>query len=144
LLHIGMCSKLLGMQGLYPGLKKRWKSLGLMVPTKLVTVGRIWTPPLPVITILHPVIFLSLDLLRSTWLASDVQQTLISSVPWCDSCLKVSDDHMEVWCIPSVAHVPCEHRSRDKAVVIKWLSPSFWNFILMGNCVKQLLCCYCH
>jgi len=30
----------------------------------------------------HPVIFICLDLLRSTWLTSDVQQTLISSVPW--------------------------------------------------------------
>jgi len=64
-----------------------------------------------------------------------------SIVPWCDCCLKVSDDHMEVWCISSVAHVPCGHQSQDKAIVIKWLLLSFRNFILMGNCVKQPSCC---
>jgi hypothetical protein len=38
-------------------------------------------PSLPAIPVLHPVILISLDLLRSTWLASDMQQILISSVP---------------------------------------------------------------
>jgi hypothetical protein len=36
--------------------------------------------------------------------------------PWWNKYLNVNGDYVEVWCVPSVAHVLCISRSQNKVV----------------------------
>lgn len=95
-------------------------------------------PVLPAVPISRSVISISLDPSRSTWLANDSQQTPtwskrlppgtwhlipIFSTPghriWCwgGKGLRVNNDYVEVWYVPSATHVTCVCRSQNKLVV---------------------------
>jgi len=40
--------------------------------------------------------------------------------PWCpcDKGLNVSDDYVDIWCVPSATHVPCINESQNKVLGI--------------------------
>jgi hypothetical protein len=88
-----------------------------------------------------PMISNSLDPLQSTWLASDLHQTLtrhkVSSagyrhlaptsstalgeqalVQCCDRCLNINAGYVQIWCVPPTTHVPCIHLGQNKVLGI--------------------------
>jgi hypothetical protein len=120
----------LGMRsGLYGG----WPIIPCCSVLQLVKSIRLYGPP---------VISISLDALRSTWLASDLtdadkKQIITSWLLKVDNnfvCAKtqflvpflnVSGDYVEVWCVPCAAYVPCVYWSWHTFLRIGVFLPCF-------------------
>jgi len=53
-------------------------------------------------------------------------------VPWCDKCLNVNGDYVEVPCVPSAIHVPHIHQNRNDVLGIRVYYLIFCNpFVLL-------------
>jgi hypothetical protein len=135
------------------------------------TSDSLWISPNLALTVL----FLAASL-RSTWLASDcnrcwceaschllatyIQQhclypEILALVPRWGKCQDGSGDYVEVWCVPSAAHVPCIDHSHNNILTWECLLPYFlkvlriyiavWagEFIDTGCSEWWSLCCIC-
>jgi len=107
-----------------------------------------------------PMISISLDPLQSTWLASDLHQTLTRSklpspgyrhlapisstalreqalVQCCDKCLNVNDDYMNILCVLPTAYVTCIHLSQNKVIGISVFKVNLQTPVRLSDCNKQ-------
>ena len=138
------------------GRPKRWKSQGPMLPTKLIicccSMAERWLPTLATILIMCAVISISLDLLKRSWLAGNLQQMptvtswlqildtsffcarIQALMQWWDRWLNVNCEYVEVSCVLSAPCVPCMHWSQNKVLSFEvFVTLCFWNSFV-ENC----------
>ena len=127
-----------------------------MLPTKLIicccSMAERWLPTLATILIMCAVISISLDLLKRSWLAGNLQQMptvtswlqildtsffcarIQALMQWWDRWLNVNCEYVEVSCVLSAPCVPCMHWSQNKVLSFEvFVTLCFWNSFV-ENC----------